>query len=264
MVSVPPSASRSRDAAAELALDVGVEVRGSGRSRRCAVRRGAGRAGRGRRRRGAGRGGEVGDVGRADAAGLDRLGELLLELSLALAELGLVAGKGDGALVADQLALALQAIERPATRARSRGRGGPPRGVRGGSPTGAGGPRAAGPGRAGPCPRGRRPTRRARGPCAADRREARPERPRPPARREIDSTSAAAGPRARRAGARSTVPGRETPGRRAGDRSARSSGAARAGRSRPDRCGEAVGDDGWSTRPPPSVAGGLSMRRTNG
>ena len=79
--------------------------RGRGRSRRSAPRRGAGRAGRGRpTARAPALAGQLGEVGRAEAAGADRLGELRLELPLALAEPRLVPGQGDRPGVGDDLA----------------------------------------------------------------------------------------------------------------------------------------------------------------
>ena len=99
-----------------------------------------------------------------------------------------------------------------------------------------GGPRAAAPGRGGFCLPRLRPTLRARGSCAVGRREDRAVRRRRRARPGMIPRLRQAGRPERRCAAAVQAFKPSDARRREAARLARSSGAARAGRSQPDRC----------------------------
>ena len=183
---------------------------------------------------------EVGGVGRAEPAGADRLGQLGLELPLALAELRLVPRQGDGAGVGDDRARGLEAVDQARRRGRrSPGRAARPRRGRGESPTAAGWPRAAG--------RGPGATRSSRSATTSART---PDRP-PRADRELDHRPEAASGRRPAGDLRRGQPGLAAegpvgPGREARTRqaaAARSSGSGDRSRSEPgDRRAVAAAD----------------------
>ena len=113
MVMAEPSERRSLDLAAELGLDVEIEVQGRGDLDQLLLvaEQGQQLGDDGGPR--PGRGGQLGGLGRAHAPLADRLQELGLELPLTLAELGLVALGRHGAGLDDHLALGLEPVDDP-------------------------------------------------------------------------------------------------------------------------------------------------------